>query len=314
MSSINHHMPTGKNWFNLIWVTLGFMVYTVCVYYLSSIKEIKDNWPVYRCNPMYMPLSDDMSSDFTYCVQNITTSFMGHLLQPLTFITSTLSEMGSNFTTELNGVRGMISKIRTMFSNIMQSIMGVFMNLMIEFQKVIIGLKDMVAKTIGIVTTLLFVMDGSIKTMESAWNGPSGQLVKALGKCFHPDTQVQLRSGEVVLMKDLNLGDVLQNGSMVNSVMKICNKERKEIGQHRETFYKIKGKGVNNRDILVTGSHMIFNAAKNKFVEVKDYPGAELTKTSTDWFSCLITHDHKIHVGTEIFWDWEDHFIKTNRN
>jgi hypothetical protein len=96
--------------------------------------------------------------------------------------------------------------------------------------------------------------------------------------------------------------------------MKICNKERKEIGQHRETFYKIKGKGVNNRDILVTGSHMIFNAAKNKFVEVKDYPGAELTKTSTDWFSCLITHDHKIHVGTEIFWDWEDHFIKTNRN
>ena len=35
-------MPTGKNWFNLIWVTLGFMAYTVCVYYLSSIKEIKD--------------------------------------------------------------------------------------------------------------------------------------------------------------------------------------------------------------------------------------------------------------------------------
>jgi hypothetical protein len=239
---------------------------------------------------------------------------MGHLLQPLTFITSSLAEMGTNFTEELNGVRGMISKIRTMFSNIMQSIMGVFMNLVIEFQKIIIGLKDMVGKTIGIVTTLLFVMDGSIKTMESAWNGPSGQLVKALGKCFHPDTHIQLRGGEVVLMKDLNLGDVLLNGSMVNCVMKICNKERKEIGQPRETFYKIKGKGVNNRDILVTGSHMIFNPAKNKFVEVKDYPGAERTKTSTDWFSCLITHDHKIHVGSEIFWDWEDHFIKTNRN
>jgi len=302
-------MPTGKNWLHFIWVTLGFAVYTICVYYLTSIKDIKDNWPIYRCNPMYMPLSDDIGSDFTYCVQNVTTSLMGHLLQPLTFITSGLSEMGNNFTTEINGIRSMFNKVRTFFTNIVESIMGVLLNLVIEFQKIIIGLKDMVGKTIGIVVTLLYVLDGSIKTMKSAWSGPSGQLVRALGKCFSPTTKVQLQSGEIVLMKDLNLGDILENGSVVCSTMKIDNKERPGIG-HAETFYKIKGLGVNNSDILVTGSHLVLDPSKRKFVKVQDYHKAEKTKLSSDWFSCIITSDHRIQIGSEVFWDWEDHFIK----
>jgi len=302
-------MPTGKNWLHFIWVTLGFAVYTICVYYLTSLKEIRDNWPIYRCNPMYMPLSDNIGADFTYCVQNVTTSFMGHLLQPLTFITSGLSEMGNNFITEINGIREMFNKVRTFLANIVESVMGVIFNLVIEFQKIIIGLKDMVGKTIGIVVTLLYVMDGSLKTMKSAWNGPSGQLVRKLGKCFSPTTKIQLRSGEIVFMKDLNLGDILENGSVVCSTMKIDNKERPGIG-HTETFYKIRGFGVNNSDICVTGSHLVFDANKRKFVKVQDYHKAEKTKLSSDWFSCIITSDHRIQIGSEFFWDWEDHFIK----
>ncbi len=27
-------------------------------------------------------------------------------------------------------------------------------------------------------------------------------------------------------------------------------------------------------------------------------------------FSCLITNTHKIPIGKELFWDWEDHFVK----
>ena len=36
-------MPTGKNWLYFIYVNTGFILYTVATYYLSSIKEIKDN-------------------------------------------------------------------------------------------------------------------------------------------------------------------------------------------------------------------------------------------------------------------------------
>jgi len=303
-------MPTGKNWIYFIYVNLGFALYIVATYYLSSIKEIKDNWPLYRCNPMYMPLSDNMNADFTYCVQNITTSFMGHLLQPLTFITSTLSTMGGNFMNEINDIRGMFDKVRTFFASIIESVFGVFLNLVIEFQKIIMGMKDLIGKTIGILVTLMYVLDGSIKTMNSAWNGPSGQLVRALGKCFHPETKIKLKNKKIVCIKDVNLGDILENGGVVHSTMKIDNSNKTT----KEALYQIKGTGVGNSDIYVTGSHLIFDKQSQQFICVKDYSGATLSKTTTtDWFSCLITSDHKIQIGDEIFWDWEDHFIKSDK-
>lgn len=299
-------MPTGKNWMYFIYVNIGFTLYTVATYYLSSIKEIKDNWPLYRCNPMYMPLSDNMSQDFTYCIQNITTSFMGYLLQPLTFITSTLATLGGKFSEQINSIRQMFDKIRTFISSIIQSIFGVFLNIIIEFQKIIMGLKDLIGKTIGIMVTLMYVMDGSLKTMNSAWSGPTGQLVKALGKCFYPETKIKLKNGNIIAIKDINLGDILENGSIVHSTMKIDNKNNKE------DLYCIKEKGVNGDNIYVTGSHLVFDDSKRNFVKVSKYSKAIKSKIQTEWFSCLITSDHKIKIGSEIFWDWEDHFIKTS--
>jgi hypothetical protein len=312
-------MPTGRNWLYFIYVNLGFALYIAGTYYLSSVQEIKDNWPLYRCNPMYMPLSDNLNEDFTYCVQNITTSFMGYLLQPLTFITSTLSQLGANFTVQIDNIRAMFNKIRVFIQNIFQSIFGVFLNIIIEFQKIIIGMKDMVGKTIGILVTLMYVLDGSIKTMNSAWKGPSGQLVRALGKCFHPLTKIKLQNGNIVAIKDVNLGDVLQNGSIVYSTMTIDNIERNNLVNNdsplrKEKLFAIKNKGVNKETILVTGTHLVFDKRRNKFVEVKNYADATLSNISTDYLCCLITSDHKIRIGDELFWDWEDHFIKKNLN
>jgi hypothetical protein len=304
-------MPTGRNWLYFIYVNLGFALYVAGTYYLSSVQEIKDNWPLYRCNPMYMPLSDNMSEDFTYCVQNITTSFMGYLLQPLTFITSTLSDMGANFTVQIDNVRAMFNKIRSFVSNIFQSIFGVFLNIIIEFQKIIIGLKDMVGKTIGIVVTMMYVLDGSIKTMNSAWKGPSGQLVRALGKCFYPMTKIRLQNGNIVAIKDINLGDVLENGSIVYSTMRIDNVDRNST-LRKEKLYIIKKTGVNKENIHVTGSHLVFDKRVNKFIPVSNYADAALSNVATDYLSCLITSDHKIKIGEEVFWDWEDHFIKNS--
>jgi hypothetical protein len=297
-------MPTGKNWIHFIYINLAFALYIVGTYYLSSLQEIKANWPLYRCNPLYMPLSDNMEKDFNYCVQNMTTGFMGYLLQPLTFITGSLTNMASSFTNEINAIRGMFNKIRTFISSITESIFGVFLNLIIEFQKIIIGIKDLMGKTIGIMVSLMYILDGSIKTMNSTWNGPPGQIVKSLGKCFHPETKIKLKNGNIILMKNINLGDVLENGSIVESTMKIDNKIEKL------PLYVIKGKGIDSENILVTGSHLIYDGKKKQFIRVENYSTAEKCNIETEWFSCLITNDHKIQIGNEIFWDWEDYFVK----
>ena len=188
-------MPTIRNWLYFALVNFLIMGYIVCLYYLTSLQEIKENWALYRCNPMYMPLSDNIEQDFTYCVQNMQGNFMGYLLEPLTFITSSLSNMMGGFMNDINNVRYMFSNIRGYISNIFQSIFGVFLNLVIAFQRIIISIKDIFGKTTGVLVSLLYILDGSIKTMSSAWNGPSGMLVRSLGKCFHPDTNIKLKNG-----------------------------------------------------------------------------------------------------------------------
>ena len=55
----------------------------------------------------------------------------------------------------------------------------------------------------------------------------------------------------------------------------------------------------------------MFDKNINKFIPVEKYTKAQLSKVESKWFSCLITSNHKIKIGNEIFWDWEDHFVKT---
>ena len=297
-------MPSGKNWVNFLYVNLAFVIYIAGVIYYNQVSQIKANWPLYRCNPMYMPLADNVEENFTYCIQSMQTNFMGHLLQPLTFITNSLGGMLGNFMNDINSIRAMFNKIRTFFSSIIQSVFSVFLNLVIEFQIITIGIKDLIGKTIGIMVSVMYIMDGSIKTMNSTWNGPPGQMVRSLGKCFHPNTHIKLLDGTIKYIKDADLGDILEDGAIIESVMKIDNK--REI----VPLYIIKEAGLENQHIYVTGSHLILDKKSGKFVKVENYSKSVLTNLQPEWFSCLITSNHKIKIGKEIFWDWEDHFVK----
>tara|TARA_B110000503_G_scaffold21805_1_gene33409 strand:- start:456 stop:1130 length:675 start_codon:yes stop_codon:yes gene_type:complete len=116
-------------------------------------------------------------------------------------------------------------------------------------------------------------------------------------RCFSPETPVKLENGKMVMMKNLKLGDILVNGSVVDAVMKIKNEN--------DPYYKL-------NTILVTGSHYVKQGAK--YIQVKKVPNAKRTNIVDPVVSCLVTSDHKIPVGDMIFWDWEDNLIPTKNN
>lgn len=293
-------MPSGKNWFNFLYINVAFVLYILGVFYYSKIVEIKENWPLYRCNPMYMPLADNINENFVYCIQTMQSSYMGYLLEPLNYIVTTLGGTIGDLVGQLNAVRAMFDKIRTFIPNIFTSIFGSFSILTIEFEKISIGIRDILGKTTGLMVSIMYILDGSIKTMGSGYN-----FVAKIGKCFHPNTLVQLQNDKIKLIKDLDLGDILKNGSIIESVMKINNKN------YTIPFYLIEGAGVNGSNIYVTGSHYVYDNTTNTFIPVEKYSKAKLiTDVKSDWFSCLITNDHKINIGNEIFWDWDDYLIK----
>lgn len=291
-------MPSGRQWGYFLLVNIGLIFYLAGIIYTAQVQEIKNDWPKYRCNPLYMGFADNVEQNFTYCVQTMQSNFMGYLLQPLTFVTQSLGETAGGFTQDIQMVRAMFNKIRTFFSTIVQSIFGVFLNLVIEFQRMTISIRDLMGKTIGILVSLLFIMDGSMKTMNSTWKGPPGQMVRSLGKCFHPGTPIRLSNGFIKTMEDIRIGDVLESGARVETTMCIDNR------QEKLPYYLLS-------NVFVTGSHLVLE--KGEFIPVSQCPGAIRSTLVGDYFCCLITSNHQIPVIDRIFWDWEDHFIKIFR-
>lgn len=292
-------MPTMNNYLNLIYVNLGFIAQISVMMYFKSVLDIRQNWPIYRCNPSYWIFSENITEDFTYCVQNTQMNMMGYLLQPLNYMVSSLTSIGGGFNESINNIRVMFSSIRTFVADIIQNVFGVFLNMIVEFQKIIISIKDMVGKMIGIVVTIMYVLDGSIKTMNSAWAGPPGQIVKAIGSCFHPETNITLANGKQYKMENIPLGSELLDGGKVFAVLRIDNSKK-------EPLFKITSNDT-DQYIFVTGEHFIFDKTNKKWVQVKDYTNAEIQSDFIpEYFSCLITTTRHIQINDKLFWDWED--------
>ena len=116
--------------------------------------------------------------------------------------------------------------------------------------------------------------------------------------CFEPDTLVNMNNGETKKMINIEIGDVLEGDIKVISVVQVK-------GQPENPFYCIKSKELET-DILVTGTHKIFDEEQNKFIPVEEFKHAEKTIYWSPKMYCLITENHQIPIGEYTFWDWED--------
>jgi len=119
-------------------------------------------------------------------------------------------------------------------------------------------------------------------------------------RCFAPETPVKLQDGNEVAMKNLKLGDILINGSIVEATLKIRNEH--------DPYYKLQSSNM-DQPILVTGSHYIKDGSTYK--HVSKFSKAEATTQIDEVVYCLVTNDHKIPVGDFVFWDWEDNLVPT---
>jgi len=288
---------------DIFYALLIFLVF-VGIYLVNiaaiGASNIKKNWPKYRCNPMIMPFASyfghDPLSNFTYCLQGTQRNYSGHLMQPLIYSNQLAHATGKHLTESVQSSRTFMSQFRSFFAGIADDIFGVFLNALIQIDYIFIKIRDMGAKIIGIVTTLLFLIDGAVKTGESVNAGPIGGTLRFL--CFHPDTQVELIDGTKTAMSDVDIDSTLKNGSKVIGTVCLSN-------HNKEAFYKIAG-GENNSDILVTGSHLIQDSKTKRFVSVASSPLAKKTSITVKTFSCLITDSHLIPIGKHIFWDYDD--------
>ena len=299
-------MPAFKSWFTLWTVTIAFVIQILIVCFLTRRAQVQQEWVKYRCDPSYWMYSTDPDEDLQKCVQKQHISSMGFTLQPMTTLLNSLSRRISSANSDVNNNRKALAQTRQNTADSLSGAYSTFSGLAVEMQRASIGVQDMISKLIGVVVSLIYMMEGANMTMVSMWDGPTGGMVRALS-CFHPNTPVQLRNGRFCKMKYLRAGDRLSDGSSVHATMRIVP---------TEPLYRIKRKRAGLfQSIYVTGSHHIWHNKKQQFVQVKEHPDAKMDKMRKfpSYYCCLITTSGKIQIGKHTFLDWEDDNVFTLR-
>jgi hypothetical protein len=114
--------------------------------------------------------------------------------------------------------------------------------------------------------------------------------------CFAGATLVELfttseQQSQYKKIQNIAVGDKLQNGSTVTSVIQFAATE-----QH---LYRLRG-------TLVTGEHRVFHPTL-KWLKVKDHPESVYVPTFNEPFVyCLNTDQKTFTIGATVFSDWDD--------
>jgi hypothetical protein len=169
---------------NTIFIIVMYLALYLANVLAIGMKKIEQDWPTYRCSPAVMPFAGlfghDTGKNFSQCIQTTQSGHMEYLMQPLNYIINMMGTIASKIVKDTSNVRDFVGNLRNKIIKMIQNVFGIFSNIIIAFQRIIISMKDMIKKLVGIFSTLMFIMQGGLYTMQSMWSGVFGQMVRAL--------------------------------------------------------------------------------------------------------------------------------------
>ena len=176
-------------WFQTFCIIILFIIFLCITLFTGSVQNVQDNWPAYRCVPIMMPIAGYISPDgtttsdnFSYCVQNIMSSFAPTLTQPFSYLQSMTMDMMDSVNTSNENTTDQTSSIKDSVSNIFVNLYAVFINIIIEFNIIVIKLVDTQGKLSGIMAAIMHIMTSVQYTFQSMWDGIPGVMIKTIGK------------------------------------------------------------------------------------------------------------------------------------
>ena len=164
----------------LIFIGLSFYVATSV-----GIKNIRENWPAYRCNPLYMPFASTLApvpttanENFSYCLNDFMQSAAPALTQPLSYVQSMTLALTS--TMHESNTKNVEQNKSTSFSigNLFSKIFGVITGIVVQFRMMLDKLVDAQGKIMGVVQALMYIVVTVQYAFVSMWNGIPGALIK----------------------------------------------------------------------------------------------------------------------------------------
>lgn len=333
-----------------------FIAISYCYVKIHSQPIIED-WANQRCKPNIIPFAgfithpdgisaiDYTSQNFNYCVQSILSSITGLAVEPITFIANMFKQMADKVKEDINMIRGMFDKVRNMFQEVSEEIMGRIMNFTIPLQQMIISFKDLLSKVQGAMTAGLFTLLGSYYTLKSLMGAIAQFIIIiliAMAAMIAIFWLIPFTWGAAISMTSIFVAiaipmiiilafmmDVLHVQTSLSIPSIKCFDENTMIKMNDGTekiisninvgdvlynnnevtaFIKVETKGsiiYNLNGILVSDSHIL--KYNEKWIPVSKHPNAiRCEKYEKPYLYCLNTTNKIININDNIFTDWDE--------
>lgn len=333
---------------------------------MINAQPIIDDWPNQRCKPNILPIagfithpegvsaSDYTYENFNYCMQNTLSSITGVAVEPLTFVTNLLNNMAQQVSTDIQSIRDMFNKVRTMAQEVSQEIMGRIMNFTIPLQQMIIGFKDLMSKIQGILTAGLYTLLGSYYTLKSlmgaiaqfiisilialatmiavfwlvpfTWGAAIANTVifvaiaipLAIILAFMVDVlhvKTNLKIPTVKCFDEDTL--ITMNDGTKKRIVNIRVGEKLAYDNEVTAFIKVETKGselYNLHGVTVSDSHIVLY--KDKWICVSKHPEAVkmVAVYEKPYLYCLNTSKKVIKINDCVFTDWDEVYLDSQFN
>ena len=165
-------------------IILIFLICNVATVLVNGIDEIINNWPKYRCNPLIIPFAGffghNPAQNFAFCIAQMQKDMMGVFTAPIEFGQSVMLQGYNQLSSQMNSLRDFQSVFKNTLGFELFNIFGLFENILIQFQKFIINIRDMMNKLIGTMIVFMSIMQGTHHTGMSFVNGPIYGTIKTI--------------------------------------------------------------------------------------------------------------------------------------
>jgi hypothetical protein len=168
----------------IICILVTFFILSLLTYSIAmqKQKEIYADWNNNRCKPEYIPIAgfiaapegqsinDYTMENFQYCLNSQATASAGYLLQPITFITSSLVALVSNVWSAIDAMRAMFARFRNNLMEFIKLLLGKLLNIISPIIVIFVKFLDSLQKTQGVLVTGLYTMMTMYDTIAVAIN------------------------------------------------------------------------------------------------------------------------------------------------
>ena len=347
----------GGSVFMTILIFLAFFIALSYFWVIAHSQPIKDDWVNQRCSPAVIPFAglimnpqdesafDYTATNFSGCVNSILTEITSIFLIPINAFLNVIMLVWSEALDAINVIRDLINSIRDAFTSVSQDVYGRILGILIPIQKMFISIRDMFAKTQGIMTATMFtglgVYDTMLTGVSATWELmmiifivitvaiiillslfftiPAGLIALAV---YIPIAIIMIEFLVLVsdVMKVSGLSPMPKTPSCFASGTLIDTKEKKvkiediPVGiilkddSHVTSIMKLSSYNqlmYNLNGTIVSDTHKVLY--NNEFISVPNHPEAFLIEEFLEPFIyCFNTSNKVININNTIFTDWDD--------